>query len=215
MTSTAAPIPMNSPAARAMTPSTAEADPTPRTIPARSPTTRSPTCRRRSSTIVDNRGGSPDGTDILTGVEFLRFSDGLAPVVFPNFVPVITSNGGLAIASINVAENTTAVTTVTATDPDLDTPTFSLVGGADLARFSIDATTGALAFVAAPDFENPTDVGANNTYDVVVRASDGNGGQDDQAITVTVTDVADTRRPTTSSRWPRTARTPERCRTPT
>jgi Ca2+-binding RTX toxin-like protein len=110
-----------------------------------------------------------------------------APVVFPNLAPVITSNGGLAIASVNVAENTTAVTTVTATDADLDTPTFSLVGGADLARFAIDATTGALAFVAAPDFETPNDVGANNTYSVIVRASDGNGGQDDQAITVTVT----------------------------
>ena len=116
-------------------------------------------------------------------------------VVFPNFVPVITSNGGLAIAAVNVAENTTAVTTVTATDPDLDTPTFSLVGGADLARFSINASTGALRFVAAPDFENPNDVGANNTYGVIVRASDGNGGQDDQAITVTVTNVADTPAP--------------------
>ncbi len=29
-----------------------------------------------SLTIVDNRSGSPDGTDTLTGIEFLRFSDG-------------------------------------------------------------------------------------------------------------------------------------------
>ena len=33
--------------------------------------------------------------------------------------PVITSNGGGANAAVNVAENTTAVTTVTATDADL------------------------------------------------------------------------------------------------
>src|SRR5262245_36462525 len=32
--------------------------------------------------------------------------------------PTITSNGGGATAAVNVAENTTAVTTVTATDPD-------------------------------------------------------------------------------------------------
>ena len=32
--------------------------------------------------------------------------------------PVITSDGGGASAAINVAENTTAVTTVTATDAD-------------------------------------------------------------------------------------------------
>ena len=138
--------------------------------------------------ITDDRSLSPDGTDTLTGVEFLQFSDSTIPVVFPQ-PPEITSNGGGPTAAVDVAENTTAVTTVTATDPDLDTPTFSLGGGADQALFSIDETTGALAFVAAPDFENPTDIGANNTYDVIVRASDGNGGEDDQAIAVTVTDV--------------------------
>ena len=34
------------------------------------------------------------------------------------------------------------------------------------AKFSIDATTGALSFVAAPDHEAPTDTGGNNVYDV-------------------------------------------------
>ena len=108
-----------------------------------------------------------------------------------NEAPAITSNGALATAAINVAENTTAVTTVTASDPDVvDTPTFSLAGGADQALFSINAATGALAFVAAPDFENPADVGANNIYNVIVQASDGLGGVDSQAIAVTVTNVA-------------------------
>ena len=36
--------------------------------------------------------------------------------------PVITSDGGGATASVNVAENTTAVTTVTASDADLPKP---------------------------------------------------------------------------------------------
>ena len=50
--------------------------------------------------------------------------------------PVITSNGGGASAAINVAENTTAVTTVTATDADLpaQTLTYTISGGADAAR---------------------------------------------------------------------------------
>ena len=30
-----------------------------------------------------------------------------------------------------------------------------------------------LTFVAAPDFEVPTDVGGNNVYDVIVQVSDG------------------------------------------
>ena len=43
--------------------------------------------------------------------------------------PVITSDGGGANAAVNVAENSTAVTTVTATDADLpaETLTFSIV----------------------------------------------------------------------------------------
>ena len=66
---------------------------------------------------------------------------------------------------------------------------YSIVGGADAAKFTINPTTGALAFVTAPDFEAPTDSGANNVYDVTVQVSDGNGGIDTQAIAVTVQNV--------------------------
>ena len=104
--------------------------------------------------------------------------------------PVITSNGGGATASIDVAENTTAVTTVTATDADnLGALTFTITGGEDQAFFEI--VSGALAFKVAPDFESPGDDGTNNTYEVTVTASDGSL-DDAQTIMVTVTDVADT-----------------------
>ena len=106
-----------------------------------------------------------------------------------NATPVITSNGGGATASVSIPENSTAVTTVTATDPDGQTLGYSIAGGADSAFFGIDAT-GALAFITGPDFEAPADAGANNIYDVTVQVSDGNGGLDAQAIAVTVTDVA-------------------------
>jgi hypothetical protein len=106
--------------------------------------------------------------------------------------PVITSNGAGATASVSVAENATAVTTVTATDLDAGaTLTYSIAGGADAAKFTIDASTGALSFVSAPDYENPTDAGGNNVYDVTVQVSDGTL-TDTQAIAVTVTDVNDT-----------------------
>uniref|UniRef100_UPI000A1F79DD beta strand repeat-containing protein n=1 Tax=Pseudomonas sp. B28(2017) TaxID=1981730 RepID=UPI000A1F79DD len=106
--------------------------------------------------------------------------------------PVITSNGGGATASINVAENTTAVTTVAATDADLPAQTlsYSIIGGADAAKFSVVSGTGVLSFISAPNFEAPTDSGTNNVYDVIVRASDGTLF-DDQAIAVTVTGVND------------------------
>ena len=106
--------------------------------------------------------------------------------------PVITSNGGGTTASVSIAENTTAVTTVTATDADgaLNALTYSISGGADVAKFSIDASTGVLTFLSAPNFEAPTDVGANNVYDVTVQVSDGTN-TDTQAIAVTVTNVND------------------------
>ena len=106
-----------------------------------------------------------------------------------NEAPVITSSGGGASGAASVAENTTAVVTVTSTDPENTARTYSISGGADAARFSINATTGALRFIAAPNFEAPTDAGANNVYDVIVQASDG-ALTDTQALAITVTDVA-------------------------
>ncbi|MBT0960381.1 DUF4347 domain-containing protein, partial [Denitromonas iodatirespirans] len=104
-----------------------------------------------------------------------------------NDAPTITSDGGGASANLNAAENQTAVTTVTATDADVgDTLSYSIAGGADAARFSIDSSTGVLSFNAAPNFEAPTDVGGDNIYDVTVQVSDGTT-TDTQAIAVTVT----------------------------
>ncbi|MBK6744801.1 MAG: cadherin domain-containing protein [Hydrogenophilales bacterium] len=107
--------------------------------------------------------------------------------------PAITSNGGGATAAIPIPENTAAVTTVTAMDDDLpaQTLTYSISGGADAPLFQIDAVSGALSFIAAPDYETPNDTGGNNVYNVTVQVSDGNGGTDSQAIAVTVTPVND------------------------
>jgi Ca2+-binding RTX toxin-like protein len=103
--------------------------------------------------------------------------------------PAITSDGGGATATVSIAENISAVTIVTATDPDAGAVlAYSISGGADAGRFHIDETTGALSLLAAPDFEAPTDADANNVYDVEVTVSDG-GLSDTQAIAVTVTDV--------------------------
>ncbi|MFG1296046.1 cadherin domain-containing protein [Xanthobacter variabilis] len=106
-----------------------------------------------------------------------------------NEAPVISSNGGGASASIKVAENTSAVTTVKASDPEKGAITYSLSGGADKDLFAINAKTGVLSFKAAPDYENPADQGKDNTYDVVVRSSDGKL-VDTQAIRVAVTDIS-------------------------
>jgi len=115
--------------------------------------------------------------------------------------PVITSS-----ATPSVAENTTSVVTLTATDADLpgQTVSFSITGGVDAARFQI--VGGQLQFVSAPDYEAPTDADANNIYQVQVTADDGNGGTTNQTISVTVTPVNDNSPVFTS---PNTASVPE------
>ncbi len=72
----------------------------------------------------------------------------------------------------------------------MSAPAFSITGGADSALFAIDSATGVLTFVSAPDFKSPSDVGANNIYEVEVTADDGNGGTDVQVINVSVDDLA-------------------------
>ena len=139
-------------------------------------------------TMITNDGGNTGTGGPHMVVNFVQID--ITPV---NDSPVITSDGGGATASVLVNENSTGVTTVVATDADLpaQTLTFSIVGGADAAAFDVDSSTGVLTFISAPDFENPADFGADNTYDVVVQVSDGNLGMDTQSIAVTVTNVAD------------------------
>ena len=111
----------------------------------------------------------------------------VAPVNSP---PAITSNDGGDAAAISTPENTTAVTTVTAVDPNAgDTKTFSLSGGADAALFSIDPSNGTLSFIAAPNFEAPADADHNGIYDVVVKVADQTGLFDTQTLAVTVANV--------------------------
>ncbi|WP_299660704.1 BspA family leucine-rich repeat surface protein [uncultured Psychromonas sp.] len=101
-----------------------------------------------------------------------------------NDAPSITS-----VASVSVAENTVEVTTVTSTDVDGDTVSYAITGGADASLFSIDIATDELTFKSAPDFETPTDVGADNIYNVQITATDSNNATDVQDLAVTVTNL--------------------------
>jgi hypothetical protein len=89
--------------------------------------------------------------------------------------PVITSDGGGTTAALSVQEGQTAVTQVQAQDADLPAETlrYTVAGGADAARFTLDPVSGALRFTAAPDAETPLDQGADNVYDLTVQVSDG------------------------------------------
>lgn len=122
----------------------------------------------------------------------LTVSDGTATAQTNLTVAVDAVNDLPFITSSDVAtvpEGQSGTLTVTAEDRDSDTLSFSLSGGVDQAFFQIDANTGQLQFVNAPDFENPQDDGADNVYKVEVTASDPLGGSVSQVVSVEVTDV--------------------------
>jgi len=68
---------------------------------------------------------------------------------------------------------------------------YSIIGGADQARFSIHAQTGVLSWLNfVPDFDAPADVGGDNGYEVRVRVKDAANLTDEQLITVRVVKFA-------------------------
>jgi hypothetical protein len=121
----------------------------------------------------------------------VQVTDGVNPVT-QNIAVTVTNVDEAPVFSspvtANVDENTTAVHTVVAVDPEGAAVTYSLAGGADVLKFAIDTNTGALSFLVAPNFESPTDAGANNVYDVQVQASAG-AVPGTQNIAVTVINV--------------------------
>ncbi len=98
---------------------------------------------------------------------------------------------GGAAAARSVVENTgpraTLGAPVTATDPDDDTLTYSLVG-TDAALFDIVPASGQLLTAEILDYELPADADGDNVYRVIVRAFDGSRASD-LPVTITVTDV--------------------------
>ncbi|MDF1769453.1 MAG: hypothetical protein P1U43_11930, partial [Maricaulis sp.] len=102
----------------------------------------------------------------------------------PNAAPVFTSS-----ASASVGENQASAFTAAASDADGDGVTYAL-SGTDAALFAIDASTGVVTFLTAPDYEAPADGDGDNVYDLVVTASDGTNTTD-QAVIVTVTNEND------------------------
>ncbi|HFC93660.1 MAG TPA: tandem-95 repeat protein [Leucothrix mucor] len=73
---------------------------------------------------------------------------------------------------------------------------YDITGGDDKALFGIDASTGELTFNATPDFENPKDVGGDNTYTIEVTVFDSEPLTDTQSIQIIVTNVIENTAPT-------------------
>ena len=94
---------------------------------------------------------------------------------------------------VEVAENPeVAVYIAEAQDPDGDTVTYEITGGADQHLFSIDPETGEVYFNDVLDFENPQDAEGDNFYEIEITASDGYSETDPHSVVIQVTDLDDT-----------------------
>jgi hypothetical protein len=109
-------------------------------------------------------------------------SSSAAAVQVTNTAPTITDPG-----SLSLLEGGTSVATISATDAQNNSLTFSLASGDDDALFTI-TSGGALAFISAPDFEEPADSDTDNVYELAIQVSDGSL-TDTQALMITVTDA--------------------------
>ena len=95
-------------------------------------------------------------------------------------------------ATVTVLEGSTQVVTASGSDPEGRPLTYSLASGGDSQLFSIEAD-GNLSFKVAPDYENPADVGANNSYELTVELTDSQSAKDSQQVVVTVTNAIEGR----------------------
>ena len=96
-------------------------------------------------------------------------------------------------SSATFDENGTGAVYTALVTPDVTgaSISYSISGGADSAKFSIN-NSGIVSFKSSPDFENPTDSGANNIYDIVITAAEANNTFiATHSVMVTVNDVDD------------------------
>ena len=77
-----------------------------------------------------------------------------------NTAPTIADPGALSLR-----EGSLSVATISASDAQNNSLSFSIASGDDEDLFSI-TTGGALSFKTAPDFEAPADSDTDNVYDV-------------------------------------------------
>jgi serine protease len=92
--------------------------------------------------------------------------------------PVFTSG-----TTFNANENQTTIGTVAASDADGETLSYS-ISGTDASSMSVDSSSGALTFGAAPDYETKT------SYSVTATATDGTNSIN-QSVTINVTNLND------------------------
>ena len=76
--------------------------------------------------------------------------------------------------SILETNSTNLIVDLDASDSDkTNTLTYSINGGADASKFSVISNTGELRFSSSMNYEDKSDVGSDDNFEVTVRATDG------------------------------------------
>ena len=138
-----------------------------------------------NNTYVVNITVTDNGLDELTDTQTF-----LVTVKNINEAPVITSGGELTTLSYIIQENILEISTIKATDEYEDALRYSITGGLDASKFNINPTSGLLKFNSAPNFENPTDTNGDNSYAVIIRASDHDGLYAEKNLIVSISDYS-------------------------
>jgi gliding motility-associated-like protein len=94
--------------------------------------------------------------------------------------PTITS-----LSSLNITEGQTTGPAVTTNE----TTQYSIVGGADQSKVTINPNTGAISFGTAPDYANPDDADSDGVYEVIVQVNDMVGITVTQTIQITTQEI--------------------------
>ena len=113
-------------------------------------------------------------------------ANGSITMTLDQSAPTLTSS-----SSFNFAENTSTSSTAALISVN-ESSTITVNSGSDSAIFAlstVDTLTARIRFLSSPDFENALDVGANNVYNISLRATDSLGNFADLAISITVTNV--------------------------
>jgi Ca2+-binding RTX toxin-like protein len=132
-------------------------------------------------TVVDQRAGSPDGTDTVSGVEFFQFAD-----ITVNAAAAAASSAGVTLSGGTIAENSVNGSLVGTIAGTLSggTLTYSLIDNAG-GRFAIDANTG----VIAVNNGSLLNYEAATSQTIMVRVADQNGLTLDKTFTIGLTNV--------------------------
>ena len=128
---------------------------------------------------------------LLSGLFLLAACGGGATTpaqIIANRAPTITSS-----AQVSVNENTSGTLyTLTASDPDGDSLSISVVPGGDEGVFDINISARTVSASPGLDFENPSDANTDNVYRITFEVRDPSGLTVQLVVDITVLDVAET-----------------------